>query len=630
MKARADTTHRETWSVIGLLALATFAVYGNSLWNGFVWDDLTIVVRNIETARLVDIPGLFVQPDSVADLGAPYYRPVNRSTYVLDSVLYGNRPAGHHLGNVILHLLGVLALYFTSLELFGRKQLALIASLLFAVHPVNTEAVDFISARNNLLTTFFVLASFLSYIKGDSDERVPLLYISAFLFFLGLLCKETAAMLLPVLAFYRFIVFRRGDQLPRLVVRLWPFAALLAVYLGLRANALSGMLGMDLQLEDLGRRLSHNSAILPRYLGLFLLPIGLSVSRLVPEGGYPVTFWLVFSWIAIPAILYVLWRTDRPATRLGLFWFAVHYLPISNLVPIPSAPMAERFIYLPAIGIWWIVADQFCGIYDRATRKGFLQAASAAVLIVLACLSFQRNFDWKSNVSLFEKEVRVNPSLAENHYNLCTGYFEVGDFVRAEAACITAEDLDPGYGNALTQLGNLQQAQGRHSRAISFYQKAVEADPRHLNARYNLARLLENLGQLEQAFRHYEAVQRMLPADHVLQSEIRIRLQGRLQGIATSGRPPLSNRRRDSGPAPDAGVWLGAARVKYGLPRLRSAQALRCQAKHPDGPEDSTLPRHPATVRLTLSRLAISSASAVAALGAELQRRRRRQRNEHG
>jgi tetratricopeptide (TPR) repeat protein len=540
MKARANMTSHETWSAVGLLSLATFAVYGNSLWNGFVWDDLTIVVANIETARLTDIPGLFLQPDSVGDVGAPYYRPVNRSTYVLDSVLYGDHPAGHHLGNVILHLLGVLALYFTSLALFERKQLALIAALLFAVHPVNTEAVDFISARNNLLTTFFVLASFFCYVKGDLEEKVPLLYSSAFLFFLGLLCKETAAMLLPVLAFHRLSVFRRGSPPRTSAAHLWPFAAVLVVYLALRANALSGMLGMDLQLEDLGSRLSHNFAILPKYLGLLLLPIGLSVSRLVPEGGYLVTVGLVFAWMAIPAILYVLWRTDRPATRLGLFWFAVHYVPISNLIPIPSAPMAERFIYLPAIGVWWIVADQFCGIYDKATRKGFLQAASAAVLIILACLSFQRNFDWKSSVSLFEKEVRVNPSLAENHYNLCTSYFEVGDFVRAEAACIAAEDLEPGHADALTQLGNLQQAQGRHSRARSHYQRAVEADPRHLNARYNLARLLENLGQLEEAFGHYQTLQRTLPADHLLQSDIR----NRLQGIATSARRPLGDRRQ--------------------------------------------------------------------------------------
>lgn len=534
MKDLSKRKKHETWWVISLLAAATFAVYSNSLWNGFVWDDLTIVVSNIESSRPADIPRLFLQPDSVRDVGAPYYRPVNRSTYVLDAFFYGEHPAGYHLGNVILHILGVLALYLATLELFKQKNLALIASLLFAVHPVNTEAVDFISARNNLLTAFFVLASFYCYIKSDLEEKVPLRWLSAFLFFLGLLSKETAAMLLPVLAFYRIIVFRRRDDLPTLAARLWPFAAFLAAYLVLRANVLSGMLGMDLQMEDLTSRLLLNSTILPKYLALLVLPIESSISRLAPAGGYPITFWIIFAWMAILAIIYALWRTERPATRLGLFWFAVNYIPISNLVPIPSAPMAERFIHLPAVGFWLIIADQSCRIYDESTRKGLLRAASFAVLIALACLSFMRNFDWRSNVSLFEKEVQTNPSLAENHYNLCTSYFEIGDFVRAEAACITAETLEPGYADALTQLGNLQQAQRRFSRARSYYQRAVEADPRHLNARYNLARLLENLRQPEEAFHHYQTLQRILPDDHPLKADIRTRLHG----IATSVRRP--------------------------------------------------------------------------------------------
>jgi tetratricopeptide (TPR) repeat protein len=196
--------------------------------------------------------------------------------------------------------------------------------------------------------------------------------------------------------------------------------------------------------------------------------------------------------------------------------------------------MAERFLYLPAIGFWLVIADWSCRIYDGTRFKRALQIVSIAVLIALAYRSFERNLDWNSNVSLFEKEVETNPSLAENHYNLCTSYFEIGDFVRAEAACITAETLEPGYADALTQLGNLQQAQRRFSRARSYYQKAVEADPRHLNARYNLARLLENLGQPEEAFHHYQTLQRILPDDHPLKADIRTRLHG----IATSVRRP--------------------------------------------------------------------------------------------
>jgi len=269
-----------------------------------------------------------------------------------------------------------------------------------------------------------------------------------------------------------------------------------AIYLVLRTIALSGTLGLDLEPENLATRLFPNLAIVPKYLGLILWPVGLSAVRMPPAGGFPISVWTFASWVAIAGSIFFLWRTERPPTRLGLLWFAVNYIPISNLVFTPSAPVAERFLYLPAIGIWWIVADQLAWIHERTTAKRFVQLIAAAAFVTLACLSAARNLDWRSSISLFAHEAKINPSVADHHYNLCTAYFEGGELPSAEAACVRADQLGPGNPEVLIQLGNL-------------WQPGV-------------------------ALHHYLALQHSLPADHELRADVQSRLRNiaeRLQAV---------------------------------------------------------------------------------------------------
>jgi tetratricopeptide (TPR) repeat protein len=518
---------------IAFLALSVLVVYANSLPSDFVWDDFAVVVARIETSGIADIPNLFLRPDSIGTIGAPYYRPLNLSTYLVDAFLYGNQAVGFHLTNVVLHALAVVALYLVSLELLGRRDAALLAALLLAVHPINTEAVNFISARNSILATLFVLSALLFYLE-HARSRIPrLLYLAAALFLLGLFSKETAAMLLVVLVVWERFAWNREKSLAALASRLWPFAVSIAIYLTLRTIALSGSLGLELDPEGLGSRLSPNLAIVPKYLGLVFWPVDLSAVRMPPAGGFPISPWTYAAWVGIAGGIALLWWTGRPGTRLGLLWFAVNYLPISNLVFTPSAPMAERFLYLPAIGIWWIAADQVSWASERASARPFVRVAAGAALIALACVSAIRNLDWRSSVSLFEHEVRNDPSVSDHHYNLCTAYFDAGELSRAEAECVRADELGPGNPDLLTQLGNLQQAQGRYAQALDYYQRAVAAAPSHLKARYNLARLLENLGRPDIALSHYLVLQRILPADHALAAEVR----SRIRGIAARAHP---------------------------------------------------------------------------------------------
>ena len=154
------------WSAFLVLSAVTMAVYWVSFFNGFVWDDEFIIAKNPAIRQITSLPDLLLSPDVVK----PYYRPLNRATYLLDYWLFGMNPLPFHAVNIVIHLLNVFLLYLVCCKVATDRVSAFIAALIFAVHPINTESVNFISARNNLLSLFFSLGAFLTFILHKSKS----------------------------------------------------------------------------------------------------------------------------------------------------------------------------------------------------------------------------------------------------------------------------------------------------------------------------------------------------------------------------------------------------------------------------------------------------------------------------
>ncbi len=156
--------NRHTVLIVALLTSVVLLTYGNSVLNGFVWDDHDIIVNNEVNRDITNASSLFSSADStVSGNQKAYYRPLNRLTYLLEYQIFGLNPSGYHLLSVLIHLLAVLLLYFVARFLFNDPVPAFIAALVFAVHPVNAEAVNFISARNSVLCAAFVLSAVLAF-----------------------------------------------------------------------------------------------------------------------------------------------------------------------------------------------------------------------------------------------------------------------------------------------------------------------------------------------------------------------------------------------------------------------------------------------------------------------------------
>jgi tetratricopeptide (TPR) repeat protein len=500
--------------MVGVLILATIVAYGSSVRNGFVWDDFDIIVNNTVNRDLSNIPVLFHSVDStLTGNQTAYYRPLARLTYVFDYQVFGLNSAGYHVENILIHLAAVLLLFLLTRILFNETSLAFVAALIFAVHPVNAEAVNFLSTRNTLLAAVFVLLSFIVYLRAQTTEKTSYLYLASLLFFFGLLCKETALMLIIVLPFYDMTSYSRlREQLKRKTFSLLPFIGAVSIYLLMRAYAVSTLFVKNLGWSQLPRRLAENIYIVPEYLKVILFPLHLNAYYSVPQDYLARGFSLLLAWAAILGIVAVLLRTKRPMTRFGLFWFAVNYIPVSNVVPIPSAPLAERYMYLPAIGLWLIAADQFSVLYARTAFRKAKMIAGACIVVCLAALTFVRNNVWSDNISFYSAMVKANPDSELAHYSLGLAYMQNGEIARAQAEWKRTAKANPNYFNVLGLLGQSYLMGNSWKEAEYYYTMAAQANPGDIDAIYNLAVIEEKLGKPREALFYYEKFLENAPA----------------------------------------------------------------------------------------------------------------------
>jgi len=494
-----------------LLAAVTLCTFANSLANGFVWDDEFIIVDNPQTRDPGGVAKLLLEPDVLA----PYYRPLTRSSYLLDYRLFGLRPAGFHAVSVALHLANVWLLYLLALRLFRRRGPALCSALLLAVHPVNAEAVNFLSGRNNLLVLALMLASILLFDEARLRDSALWAAGSAAAFLAAVLSKESGALTPLLIVAWTLLVAReragpRGLAWTRLLL---PHLAAAAIYALLRARALGGLLGTGEAARPLLERLVANLYTIPSYLGLVLFPRRLTIFHEIPPDALRQA-WLPAAWLAILLIAGLAVRRSAPAVRFGLAWFAVNLLPVANVVPIPSAPIAERYLYVPAVGLWILIAYAGASLVAATGARRILTAAAVLLLAALAFRTVGRNRDWRSDLALFRSASETDVASPLGPFNTGNAWLDLGRMAEARAAWEEALRREPGHAGALTQLGTLAASRGDLETAERLYRRALDAPGGNPLARFNLARLLERSGRPLEAAELYRRFLEEVPVEY--------------------------------------------------------------------------------------------------------------------
>lgn len=498
------------------VGLAAVVAYANGLGNGFAWDDQKIVVENVENLDPSSLGRAFTSADVVLrSQPAPYYRPLTRATFVLDRLAWGLDPLPYHLENLALHLAAALALLALARRIAPEPGAAVLAALLFAVHPVNAESVDLVVARNNALVALFMLGACVAWLRARETGRGLPMAASAALFLLALLSKETGLMLLPFLAALELALpAREGEGLRARLLRFAPLAAAAAIYLAARVLVLSTLVGSGAAGAGVGAALVRVAHAVPRYLALVLFPAGLTVHHADPETFLPAAPALALAWAGMAAAAFLLVRQKRPATRFGLLWFAVNLLPVSGLVAIPSAPIAERFLYVPAIGLWIVAGDQVTRLAGWVRHRRAVEAGTLAILLALALATIRRNRDWKDDLALFSAAVRTAPRSTDAAFNLAVALDARGDAEGARLEWERTLRLDPTHTGALSRLGTWYAERGALDVAAGFFQRAVASEPCNVETRFNLALLLDRLGRTDEAVTQYRAFLACNPVDY--------------------------------------------------------------------------------------------------------------------
>jgi tetratricopeptide (TPR) repeat protein len=512
-----------------LLALLTLLAFANTILNNFVWIDHWQVESGGLVARswpqlwdalrqpLGSMPGW--------EGSAPYARPAVVLLFSLVYWIAGPSPAAYHGTLLLLHLGSVLLVYEVLCMLAVAPSVAWLVSAIFAVHPLQTAAVSWISGIADPLFAFFVLLAFRCELARPVPRRARLLLRAGALasFAIALGAKETAAVFPFLLALtYRTVPTAPGASTPsHIAARVAPYLFLLVGAVLYRISVLqSGAAGAALGAIALAVRLRTVPRLLTSYGTLPLRFAALTVcDDFTLSAGWD--GWTIAAILAVGAALLAVirWRQRLPYVALGLAWMLLTLLPVLNVVPILHY-RADRFFYLPLVG-WTlaVVALVEAGILALQQSYGFGALRNAARLLallavlVLAGLTARRNALFTDDVRLFESTLRVSPLCREARTALGDAYLRSGRAAAAVAQYEQALLPQPDRSSyvvlpkVLINLGMAQLALGNYAAALTAFTQAHQLQPRLLHplfglgvANLALGRTQEAVGWLEQAY----------------------------------------------------------------------------------------------------------------------------------
>jgi tetratricopeptide (TPR) repeat protein len=521
--------------VLAAVTLAAIFVYLNTLSGDFVWDDRKLIVDDpaiTSWAHLTEIfsNDFFCRNEDEVPYG--YYRPLTTTSYLLDYTIWGLRPFGYHLTNVLLHAACTATVALILLRLGFGLSASGIAALLFAVHPIHTENVAWIAGRTDLLAFFFTGVALLLHPLGSTrdtpirDALLPraagasrarrrlLLAASVLAFALALLAKEMSVVLTAWLGLIHLLVRRHTWRASAIAVA--PYVCVLALYLVWRFLIIQVWLPGELSDHRLSSTLFSSGPTIVRYLIWMLVPIDLNAYVQNPYVTTLLDPRFLGSLFVLVVLGVMLWQFATERALLLAAMLAVSFVPVLNFVRA-AAPadmgnmMAERFCYFASFPFLALIGVAIARALACTVRIAPLRYVLSASLIVVAALgalrTVERNRDWNNELSFLTKTLEQSPRAVLLWGNLADYHLRRRNLDRATKAIEQVEALDPNSHAILSSRALWYVVSGRLAEAIPLQKRIVrEAGRGQTAALNNLAYLYRMTGQQEQAQSILEAL----------------------------------------------------------------------------------------------------------------------------
>jgi tetratricopeptide (TPR) repeat protein len=497
------------------LALATVAAYWPVGRHDFVaYDDDRYVADNRHVRDGFSRAGLRW---AATTYEGDNWHPVTWLSHMLDGQLFGRRAGGHHLTNLWLHVLNTALLFALLRRMTGSRWRSALVAALFALHPLHVESVAWVAERKDVLSTFFgllALHAWAGWVARPGPARYGLVVLS---FALALLSKPMLVTLPAVMLLLDAWPLGRlgaGPGAAWALVREKVPLFLLSIACAAVTVVAQHQAGAMRTLEEigLGARLATAVVGWARYLVAMVWPVDLAV--LYPHPGH----WpagAVAGAAALLALVSLLvaatWRR-RPALAVGWLWYLGTLVPVIGLVQVGVQSHADRYTYLPLVGVF-VMAAWSLGRVDvgRPRRRVVAAVGATALVATLLVLTRLQLRHWRDSRALFERAVRVTSGNAVAHSNLGVVLRNAGDIAGAVRHFEEAIRIDPRFAGAHANLAEAFAVQGRHAEAAKRYRAALHLDPDLAVARNGLAGALVREGRLEQAAAHLRAALRREP-----------------------------------------------------------------------------------------------------------------------
>jgi len=456
------------------------------------------------------------------------WMPVTLLSHILDDQLFGMDSGMHHLVNVLLHMLSSLLLFAVLRRATGALGASAFVAFAFALHPLHVESVAWVAERKDVLSGFFFFLALYAYVRYAESPNWRRYLMVAALFCLGLMSKPMLVTFPFTLLLLDFWPLRRA-QFPK---TLWEKLPLMALSAGASVVTYFAQTAA-ISVYPLTRRMENALISYVAYIWQMFWPSRMAVFYPYADS---VPVWqpacALAVLLAISALAVFTWRT-RPYILTGWLWYLGTLVPVIGLVQVGGQSRADRYTYIPMVGLLWILG---WGAADVARNwpRAKPAIAAAAVFSCAACmaLSWRQASYWENGATLFQHAVDVTDDNLWARYNLSLCQYLLGsrlmDSGHAAAAIDHLEEalrVRPNYADAHNELGVLfSRMQGHSADAISHFEAAVNLDPKIMQAHRNLGMMLASVaGRESEAIAQLEIAQRMQPDPEVLQTLNRLR-----------------------------------------------------------------------------------------------------------
>jgi len=543
-----------------LLITATLAVFWQVRHHDFInLDDPVYVTQNPHIQSGLSRESVLW---AFTSFHSGFWIPLTWVSFMLDFEIYGLNSGGYHLTNLLFHIANTLLLFLILRRTTGGRWQSGFVAALFALHPLHVESVAWVTERKDVLSTFFWMLTIWAYNHFTTHRGLNWYLLGLIAFAMGLMAKPmlvTLPFVLILLDYWPLGRIRLGQfdgdntralqsandlggarsQAFRLVLEKLPFFALaaacsvVAFFSQQSSGAAPSMDSLPLNIRVANAFISYAF-----YMVKMIWPLRLSA--FYPHLGLNLPGWqAVGAGLLLLLITFFVMRFGRrhPYLPVGWLWYLGTLIPVIGLVQVGMQAMADRFTYIPLIGLFIIIA---WGVPDLLIKWRFrnfvLSTAAGIVIAVLMLLTHFQVSLWRNNIILFKQAVAVNANNYLAHINLGGALAEQGNIQEAEKHFSVALKLNPGSAVAHNNLGNILEQQGKLEEAVNHFYTALQSKPNLSQTHFNLGNALLRQGKIEEAKIHFTTALQLKPDFAEAHNSLGVALaqQGRLNEAITN------------------------------------------------------------------------------------------------